>query len=123
MMVKQMIALVLVSSVAYAAGDKACSVARVEANSLEQVRSLINKYDRASDKDKQCHEKQMRDLLQKLTEQSRIFGQAMEAEVRGGELEASIVNEQEQVDLKQAIKLLQNKLDTLGTPASNKRKR
>src|SRR5262249_13060729 len=106
--------LVIISSLTCLTVSGECSVARVEANSQKQVNNLINRYDDAiNEKERTCQEQALRDLLVKLEKQNAVFGQAMNEEVSGGELEASIVNEQEQVDLQKAIKLLKDKLTSL----------
>lgn len=115
MLIKQVVAVMLLSSLICNAANntasEACSVKRVKTNSVKQARTLIRRYDAASEgKKKLCTEQKMRDLLNKLEIQSNDFGGAVDAEAMGGELEASIVNEQEQVDLKKTIQLLKDKL-------------
>lgn len=125
MLGKQIVAVMLVSSLICNAVDKTCSVESVKTNSVEQARSLIRDYDLASrPKDKQCKKEKMDDLLNKLTVQSGIFGGAMQDEAMSGELEASIVNEEEQVDLKKSIQLLQDKLASIDgqKPSAQKRR-
>jgi hypothetical protein len=126
MKVKRIMAILVVSSfsgisvVADQKGRQTCSVAQVEADAAKQVNSLIRLYDASSNSDdKECLARAMRDLLEKLIKQSEIFGKAMEAEVIGGELEASIVNEQEQVVLKDVIITLNKKLGMIDAQQSS----
>lgn len=122
MFVKQVVAIMLVSTLICNAANGACSVERVKPDSLKQARSLIRQYDNAkTGSEKQCKEQAMRDLLNKLVIQSNDFGGAVETEAMAGELEASIVNEQEHVALKKSIALLTNKLAEIDSQKSSAR--
>ena len=124
MFIKQVVAVMLVSSLICNAADRGCSVRHVEPNSLKQTRTLIRQYDNAKNAgDKQCKEQAMRDLLAKLITESGDFGGAVKAGAMGGELEASNVNLNEKVGLDASIKLLQERFATIdGQKPSSLRK-
>ena len=114
MLVKQVVAVMLLSNLACTAAQQRCYVERVKPNSVKQALKLIREYDRAkNDIEKQCKERAMGDLLDKLITESSDFGGAVKAEAMGGELEASNVNLDEKVGLDASIKLLKDKLASI----------
>lgn len=115
MMIKKIgIVLLLTSSLFLTIHSGTCGVVDVIADAVTQANKMVQSYENAkTPAGKECLEKQMRSLLAQLKHQQTVYKDASDDEAMSGELDASIVNQQEQVQLGQAITIIENKLKSV----------